>query len=213
MFTGIVEEMGEVLAIVGDCESGNFITIGCRVVIEGARLGESIAVNGTCLTVTELGEGRFTVGLSPETLRRTNLGRLQVGDRVNLERSLTYGGRMGGHYVQGHVDGVGRIAGIMPEGDSLLIRIEPPVEMMRYIVEKGYVAVDGVSLTVAALDVTGFTIAMITYTREAVIMGHQPVGTPVNIEVDIISKYVERLTSAWSAEPAPLESGRRTDAQ
>jgi riboflavin synthase len=120
---------------------------------------------------------------------------------------------MGGHYVQGHVDGVGRIAGIIPEGDSLLIRIEPPVEMMRYIVEKGYVAVDGVSLTVAALDVTGFTIAMITYTREAVIMGHQPVGTPVNIEVDIISKYVERLTSAWSADPAPLESGRRTDAQ
>ncbi|MFZ4792834.1 MAG: riboflavin synthase [Blastocatellia bacterium] len=213
MFTGIVEEMGEVLAIVGDCESGNFITIGCLVVIEGARLGESIAVNGTCLTVTELGEGRFTVGLSPETLRRTNLGRLQVGARVNLERSLTYGGRMGGHYVQGHVDGVGRIAGIIPEGDSLLIRIEPPVEMMRYIVEKGYVAVDGVSLTVAALDVTGFTIAMITYTREAVIMGHQPVGTPVNIEVDIISKYVERLTSAWSPEPAPLESGRRADAE
>jgi riboflavin synthase len=205
--------MGEVLAIVGDCESGNFITIGCLVVIEGARLGESIAVNGTCLTVTELGEGRFTVGLSPETLRRTNLGRLQVGARVNLERSLTYGGRMGGHYVQGHVDGVGRIAGIIPEGDSLLIRIEPPVEMMRYIVEKGYVAVDGVSLTVAALDVTGFTIAMITYTREAVIMGHQPVGTPVNIEVDIISKYVERLTSAWSPEPAPLESGRRADAE
>jgi len=213
MFTGIVEEMGEVLAIVGNCESGNFITIGCLVVIEGARLGESIAVNGTCLTVTELGERRFTVGLSPETLRRTNLGRLQVGARVNLERSLTYGGRMGGHYVQGHVDGVGRIAGIIPEGDSLLIRIEPPVEMMRYIVEKGYVAVDGVSLTVAALDETGFTIAMITYTREAVIMGNQPVGTPVNIEVDIISKYVERLTSAWSTEPVPLESGRRTDAQ
>jgi riboflavin synthase len=203
MFTGIVEEMGQVLAIAGDREQENFMTIGCRLAIEGARIGDSIAVNGTCLTVVTLEEGRFTVGLSPETLRRTSLGRLQVGDPVNLERSLTYGGRMGGHYVQGHVDGVGRLAGITPEGDSLRIRIEPPAELMRYIVEKGYVAVDGVSLTVAALDATGFTIAMIAYTRDAVIMGRQDVGALVNIEVDIIAKYVERLTGAWA--PAPME--------
>lgn len=197
MFTGIVEEMGTVLAIAGDRDAENFITIGCRIVIEGARLGDSIAVNGTCLTVTALAEGQFTVGLSPETLRRTSLGQLQTGDPVNLERSLTYGGRMGGHYVQGHVDGVGRIAAITPEGDSLRFRIEPPAGLLRYIVEKGYVAIDGVSLTVAELDETGFTIAMIAYTREAVIMGRQPVGTSVNIEVDIIAKYVERLTSPW----------------
>lgn len=205
MFTGIVEEMGRVLAIAGDRELENFVTIGCCLAIEGARPGDSIAVNGTCLTVVTLEEGSFTVGLSPETLRRTNLGSLRIGDPVNLERSLTYGGRMGGHYVQGHVDGVGKIAGITPEGDSLRIRVEPPPGLMRYIVEKGYVAVDGVSLTVAALDETGFTIAMIAYTRDAVIMGGQPVGTPVNIEVDIIAKYVERLTTPWS--PGATEGG------
>lgn len=205
MFTGIVEETGKVLAIAGDRELENFVTVGCRAAIDGTRTGDSIAVNGTCLTVVTLEEDRFTVGLSPETLRRTNLGGLAVGDPVNLERSLTYGGRMGGHYVQGHVDGVGRIAGITPEGDSLRIRVEPPAELMRYIVEKGYVAVDGVSLTVAALDATGFTIAMIAYTRDAVIMGRQDVGTPVNIEVDIIAKYVERLTGPWA--PVPVEVG------
>jgi riboflavin synthase len=194
MFTGIVEEMGEVLAIAGDRELENFVTIGCRLAVEGTRIGDSIAVNGTCLTVVTLEDGRFTVGLSPETLRRTNLGELRVGDAVNLERALTYGARMGGHYVQGHVDGVGRIASIIPEGDSLLIRIEPPANLGRYIVEKGYVALDGVSLTVAALDETGFTIAMIAYTRDAVVMGRQDVGARVNIEVDIIAKYVERLT-------------------
>ncbi|NDD65282.1 MAG: riboflavin synthase [Acidobacteria bacterium] len=201
MFTGIVEETGKVLAIAGDRELENFVTVGCRAAIDGTRIGDSIAVNGTCLTVVSLDEGRFTVGLSPETLRRTNLGKLAVGDPVNLERSLTYGGRMGGHYVQGHVDGVGRIAAITPEGDSLLIRIEPPSDLLRYIVEKGYVAVDGVSLTVASLDLTGFTIAMIAYTRDAVIMGSQKPGTPVNIEVDIIAKYVERLTIPWSQVP------------
>ena len=204
MFTGIVEEMGEVLSIAGDRELENFVTIGCRAAIDGTRIGDSIAVNGTCLTVVSLDAGRFTVGLSPETLRRTNFGRLAVGDPVNLERSLTYGGRMGGHYVQGHVDGVGRIAAITPEGDSLLIRIEPPSDLMRYIVEKGYVAVDGVSLTVASLDQTGFTIAMIAYTRDAVIMGRQKVGTPVNIEVDIIAKYVERLTIPWTQVPVEV---------
>lgn len=207
MFTGIVEEMGHVLAIAGDRDAENFITVGCRIVIDGARLGDSIAVNGTCLTVTDLAEGQFTVGLSPETLRRTNLGSLQVGDPVNLERALTYGGRMGGHYVQGHVDGVGRIAGITPEGDSLRIRIEPPDNLLHYIVEKGYVAIDGVSLTVADLDPQGFTIAMIAYTREAVIMGRQPVGTPVNIEVDIMAKYVERLTAAFTVDRADRNSG------
>ncbi len=204
MFSGIVEEMGRVLAIAGDRQEENFITIGCRTAIEGARLGDSIAINGTCLTITTFTDGQFTVGLSPETLRRTSLGALQIGDPVNLERSLTFGGRMGGHYVQGHVDGVGRIAAILPDGDSLRIRIEPPVNLMRYIVEKGYVAVDGVSLTVAELDTVSFTIAMIPYTRDAVIMGRQSVGTSVNIEVDIIAKYVERLTTHLAPAPTPV---------
>jgi riboflavin synthase len=200
MFTGIVEEMGRVLAIVGDQERDNFMTVASSVAREGARLGDSIAINGTCLTVTALSDDSFSIGLSPETLRRTNLGRLQVGDPVNLERSLTFGGRMGGHYVQGHVDGVGTIVGVTPEGDSKRIRIRPPAQLMPYIVEKGYVAVDGVSLTVADLDEESFTIAMIAYTQEAVIMGRQDVGAPVNLEVDIIAKYVERLAQAYRPE-------------
>jgi riboflavin synthase len=200
MFTGIVEEMGRILGIVGDQERGNFMAVGSRIAREGAKLGDSIAVNGTCLTVTALTDDSFTVGLSPETLRRTNLGRLRVGDPVNLERSLAFGGRMGGHYVQGHVDGVGEIVGVMPEGDSKRIRIRPPAQLMPYIVEKGYVAVDGVSLTVAELDDSSFTIAMIAYTQGAVIMGRQGVGAPVNLEVDIIAKYVERLTQAYRPE-------------
>jgi riboflavin synthase len=200
MFTGIVEEMGRVLAIVGDQERDNLMTIGSSTARTGAQLGDSIAVNGTCLTVTALTDESFTVGLSPETLRRTNLGRLRVNDPVNLERSLTFGGRMGGHYVQGHVDGVGEIIAIVPDGESKRIRIRPPRSLLPYIVEKGYVAVDGVSLTVAELDDSSFTIAMIAYTQEAVIMGRQEPGTLVNLEVDIIAKYVERLTQAYRSE-------------
>jgi riboflavin synthase len=200
MFTGIVEEMGRILGIAGDQERGNFMAVGSRIAREGAKLGDSIAINGTCLTITALTDDSFTVGLSPETLRRTNLGRLRVGDPVNLERSLVFGGRMGGHYVQGHVDGVGEIVGVMPEGDSKRIRIRPPAQLMPYIVEKGYIAVDGVSLTVAELDDSSFTIAMIAYTQGAVIMGRQDVGALVNLEVDIIAKYVERLTQAYRPE-------------
>lgn len=200
MFTGIVEEMGRVLAIVGDQERDNLMTIGSSTARTGAQLGDSIAVNGTCLTVTALTDESFTVGLSPETLRRTNLGRLRVNDPVNLERSLTFGGRMGGHYVQGHVDGVGEIIAIVPDGESKRIRIRPPRSLLPYIVEKGYIAVDGVSLTVAELDDSSFTIAMIAYTQEAVIMGRQEPGALVNLEVDIIAKYVERLTQAYRSE-------------
>jgi riboflavin synthase len=205
MFTGIVEEIGHVLELAGDQARDNFMTVGSRIARADARLGDSIAINGTCLTVTALADDRFTVGLSPETLRRTNLGQLRAGDPVNLERSLTFGGRMGGHYVQGHVDGVGEIVGVTPEGDSKRIRIRPPANLMPYIVEKGYVAVDGVSLTVAELDATTFTIALIAYTQEAVIMGRQEVGTPVNLEVDIIAKYVERLTQAYRPEARDAE--------
>ncbi|PDW00113.1 riboflavin synthase [Candidatus Chloroploca asiatica] len=200
MFTGIVEEIGRVIQIVGDQERDNMLTIASRVAREGARLGDSIAINGTCLTVTDLATDQFRVGLSPETLRRTNLGQLQVGDPVNLERSLTFGGRMGGHYVQGHVDGIGVIVGVVPEGDAKRIRIQPPSQLMPYIVEKGYIAVDGVSLTVADLDETTFTIAMIAYTQQAVIMGQQTEEAIVNLEVDIIAKYVERLTQAYRGE-------------
>jgi riboflavin synthase len=200
MFTGIVEEMGTVAHIVGDQDQANQLTVNCHTVLEGTRTGDSIAVNGTCLTVTALTNHSFTVGLSPETLRRTNLGLLKVGDPVNLERALAFGGRMGGHYVQGHVDGIGEIVAIVPEGDSKRVTIRPPARLLPYIVEKGYIAVDGVSLTVAEMGRDTFTVALVAYTQSAVIMGHQQVGALVNIEVDIIAKYVERLVEAYRRE-------------
>ncbi|MBO9347199.1 riboflavin synthase [Chloroflexus sp. MS-CIW-1] len=200
MFTGIVEEMGTVAHIVGDQDQANQLTVNCHTVLEGTRIGDSIAVNGTCLTVTALTNHSFTVGLSPETLRRTNLGLLKVGDPVNLERALAFGGRMGGHYVQGHVDGIGEIVAIVPEGDSKRVTIRPPARLLPYIVEKGYIAVDGVSLTVAEMGRDTFTVALVAYTQSAVIMGHQQVGALVNIEVDIIAKYVERLVEAYRRE-------------
>jgi riboflavin synthase len=200
MFTGIVEEMGTVAHIVGDQDQANQLTVNCHTVLEGTRIGDSIAVNGTCLTVTALTNHSFTVGLSPETLRRTNLGLLKVGDPVNLERALAFGGRMGGHYVQGHVDGIGEIVAIVPEGDSKRVTIRPPARLLPYIVEKGYIAVDGVSLTVAEMGRDTFTVALVAYTQSAVIMGHQQVGALVNIEVDIIAKYVERLVETYRRE-------------
>lgn len=193
MFTGIVEEVGKVQAATTDAPAGNFLTINCTIAIEDAQLGDSIAVNGVCLTVTEITAEHFTIGVSPETLRRTNLGLLKPGAPVNLERSLQFGGRMGGHYVQGHVDGVGTITKIVPEGDSLRITIKPPTHLLPYIVEKGYIAVDGTSLTVAERHADSFTIALIDFSRQKVILGQQQEGAVVNLEVDIMAKYVESI--------------------
>lgn len=195
MFTGIVEEVGSVRTATLDAEQGNAITIACRTVVSDAHLGDSIAINGICLTVTAFEQDSFTVGVSPETLRRTNLGLLNAGDQVNLERSLAFGGRIGGHYVQGHVDGTGEIIRVVSDGDSLRVTIRPPERLMPYIVEKGYIAVDGTSLTVAERTPTDFTIALIAYTRSAVIMGQQREGAQVNLEVDIMAKYVESISS------------------
>ncbi|MGB9753014.1 MAG: riboflavin synthase [Roseiflexus castenholzii] len=197
MFTGIVEEIGNVIDIASNLPQGNFVQVASHTAREGARIGDSIAVNGACLTITELGDRWFRFGLSPETLQRTNLGRLRVHDPVNLERSLAFGSRMGGHYVQGHIDGIGEIVAITPEGDSKRVRIRPPAQLLPYIVEKGYIAIDGVSLTVTDVNESTFGIALVAYTQEAVIMGRQGVGAMVNIEVDIIAKYVERLLQAY----------------
>ena len=193
MFTGIVEEMGVVRAVQLGQERDNTLTIGCRTAIEDAKLGDSIAVNGVCLTVTALDPDGFTAGVSPETLRRTSLGDLEVGSPVNLERSLRFGGRMGGHYVQGHVDGAGTITAVVPDGESLRVTIAPPASLLPYIVEKGYITVDGVSLTVAERHPDTFVIALIAYTQNAVIMGRQGPGTRLNLEVDILAKYVENV--------------------
>ncbi|MGH2668559.1 MAG: riboflavin synthase, partial [bacterium] len=173
---------------------------GTRLVIRSgealsvARVGDSIAVNGACLTVVHLRDGEFATDLSAETLRRTTLRSLRPGDAVNLERPLRLDQRLGGHLVQGHVDGVGRITAILPHGGGTWMEITPPAELMRYLAEKGSVAVDGVSLTVAAIgDASRFAVALIPHTLAVTTLGRRGCGNEVNIEVDILSKYVERL--------------------
>lgn len=195
MFTGIVEEIGRVRGLerVG---SGVQLTVGAERVLADLRVGDSIAVDGACLTVTALQDGAFTVGLAPETLRRTNLGERQPGDGVNLERAVAVGGRLGGHYVQGHVDGVGKVLARVPEGDSLRVTFSAPPDLMRYLVVKGFVCVDGVSLTVTGVAADSFQVALVAYTQQAVTLGTKPVGATVNLEVDVIAKYVERLLEA-----------------
>ena len=197
MFTGIVEEQGTIITAHTGHDRDNTLLIQANAVLQGTQIGDSISVAGVCLTVTAHTDNQFLVGLSPETLRCTNLGTLRAGDSVNLERALTYGGRMGGHYVQGHVDGIAHITAIRHEGESKFITITPPRDLLKYIVMKGYIAIDGVSLTIAALDDTSFGIAMIAHTQAVVTMGNQTVGTPVNIEVDIMAKYVERISSVY----------------
>ena len=193
MFTGIVEEIGTIRAANTGQERDNTLVIGCAVASSDAHIGDSIAVNGVCLTVTEFGPDWFAVGLSPETLRRTNLGQLKPGDPVNLERAVAVGQRMGGHYVQGHVDATGEIVAIRPEGESNVVTVRAPGQLMRYIVEKGFIAVDGTSLTITATTEDTFSLAIIAHTQAWAIIGRQQVGDTVNLEVDILAKYVENI--------------------
>lgn len=193
MFTGIVEEVGRVKRV-----EGTRLTFSAGVVLEGTRPGDSIAVNGACLTAVELTPHSFTVDVTPETLRRTNLGGLRPGVPVNLERPLAANGRLGGHFVQGHVDDTGRLAALQPEGDSLLATIEAPEALMRYIVEKGYVAVDGASLTAFNCTARSFQVALVQYTQTHATLAGLPLGAPVNLEVDMIGKYVEKLLAGRS---------------
>jgi riboflavin synthase len=192
MFTGLVEEMGSVrdLVTIGDQTR---LSIAAKTAREGLALGDSVAVDGTCLTVIELDPEGFWVGLSPETLKRTNFDERMAGDRVNLERSLLVGGRLGGHYVQGHVDGVGRVAEKRPDGDSLRMYFTGPDDLMPYIVVKGYICLDGVSLTVTEKNGNRFGVALVAYTQMMITMPTKPVGASVNIEVDVFAKYVESL--------------------
>ena len=188
MFTGIVEEIGTVKAV-----SPTTLTVAADKVLEDTGPGDSIAVNGVCLTATELSSDSFAVEVMPETLRRTNLGSLQPGDRVNLERPLAVGGRFGGHFVQGHVDGTGTVASAKPEGDAILLKCEAPAEITRYIVEKGFIAVDGVSLTVVECSTAAFSVSLVGYTQTNTTLGGAKPPDVVNLEVDIIAKYAERL--------------------
>jgi riboflavin synthase len=189
MFTGIVEERGVV-----EARADHVLSVACRVVLRDADVGTSLAVNGVCLTVVERTESSLRFDLSEETLARTSLRRLTAGDPVNLERPVTLAGRLGGHLVQGHVDGVGTVAAVTPDDTGgASVRIVVPAELLRYLVPKGSVAVDGVSLTVASLDDEGCTIAVIPHTRAVTTFGSIGEGDPVNIETDVLAKYVERL--------------------
>jgi riboflavin synthase len=187
LFTGIVEEVGTVRAL----GSGR-LSVSAGRVLEKTRLGDSIAVNGACLTVTALDSASFTVDVMPETLRHTNLGLLRPGSSVNLERALMVGGRLGGHFVQGHVDATGKVMALKAEGDAVIARFAAPPEVLRYVVEKGFVAVDGVSLTVVSSDGTSLSVSLVGYTLKQTTLGSRRVGDAVNLEADIIAKYVEK---------------------
>jgi riboflavin synthase len=192
VFTGIVEEVGRVISSAGDFK------IAAAKVLDGMQKGDSMAVNGVCLTVTALDDKSFSADVMPETLDKTNLGLLRPGDGVNLERPLSANGRLGGHFVQGHIDDTGRVSSVDRRGESLLLSFDVPTRLMPYIVEKGFIAVDGVSLTVVARDNNFFQVSIVGYTRENTTLGNRGVGDVVNLEVDIIAKYVEQLNKPHS---------------
>jgi riboflavin synthase len=194
VFTGIIEEMGKVIS----ARPGN-LTVAAGKVLEDMEDGASIAVNGVCLTVTGFDNKSFTVEVMEETLSRTNLGLLKTGDGVNLERPLTLGGRLGGHLVQGHIDTTGRVISVTPRGESIIIGFEAPPRLMSYIVEKGFIAVDGASLTIVSRNSSSFQVSLVSYTRQNTILGSRRVGDTVNLEADIIAKYVERFSRNGSS--------------
>ena len=194
MFTGLVEELGIISKI-----TQTEIWIEASVVIKDLGIKDSISVNGACLTVVDLKENTFRVDVVPETLTRTDLGYLAIGDKVNLERSAQLGGRLGGHIVQGHVDGTAAITSIVEDGTSWSIEFQIPNTLSRYIVEKGFICVDGASLTVVNCDEKSFSIALIPYTKDNTVLGLKRVGSTVNIETDIIGKYLEKLSTGDQA--------------
>jgi riboflavin synthase len=201
MFTGIVEELGVVEAIVDQDDAVRLTVRGPHVMVD-AGLGDSIAVNGCCLTVAERDQETFTADVMRETLEKTSLGALDVGDRVNLERAVTPQTRLGGHIVQGHVDGTGRIVARTPSEHWEVVEVSLPAAIARYLVPKGSITVDGISLTVVEVGEETFTISLIPETLSRTTLGFKQPGDPVNLEVDVIAKYVERLLDARAGEPA-----------
>lgn len=192
MFTGIVEELGTVIAIEPLTDSAR-IRIEGPLVTSDAVHGASIAVNGVCLTVVEFGDGQFSADVMNETLLRSSLGGLKAGTRVNLERPVTLAARLGGHLVQGHVDGTGQIVSRTPSENWEIVRISLPDDLGRYVVEKGSITVDGVSLTVVDAERDSFSVSLIPTTLELTTLGYKTAGDPVNLEVDVVAKYVERM--------------------
>ena len=191
MFTGIIEEVGTVK----ETERG-LLVIGCQKVLRGTNLGDSIAINGVDLTVAQMEEDSFLANVMPETYRRSNLETLSKGDAVNLERSLTLASRLSGHLVRGVVEGRGQLLSLAPEADAILARYAAPPELMRYVVVKGPIAVDGVSLTVVERDESSFTVSLVAYTQANTNLTRRKPGDAVNLETDIIARYVEQLLAA-----------------
>ena len=200
MFTGLVEEMGRVVEIQVEERSAK-LTVSAPLVHQGVKIGDSVAVNGCCLTVIGRQADRLTFDAVPETLIRANLGSLCPGEKVNLERSLEVGARLGGHFVQGHIDGVGTVLGMTPDENAVVMEIGMPVPLRRYFVEKGSVCVDGVSLTVASTLPTSFTVWTIPHTRAVTTLGDREVGDRVNLECDLLGKYIERLLAEREGTP------------
>lgn len=205
MFTGIVEEMGHIAAIRKGSASA-VLTIEASKVLEGTKIGDSIAVNGICLTVTGMKEHSFTADVMAETLRRSSLGALGRGAAVNLERAMAADGRFGGHIVSGHIDGTGEIASMQREDNAVWVEVATPQHLLRYIVEKGSIAIDGISLTVAKVTDTGFFVSLIPHTGEETTLLSKKVGDPVNLENDIVGKYVERFMTFDETEKSQKSS-------
>lgn len=197
MFTGIIEEVGTI-EVVRRVNLGGLLTIRAGAVLPGMKAGDSIAVNGVCLTVVRFGETSFACDLSTETLERTSFGKAHEGQLVNLERPLSVGARLGGHFVQGHVDALGRLAFNNLSGTGAVIGIEHPRDLDRYLVQKGSIAVDGISLTIASIEKDFFTVAVIPYTLQNTNLRNVRIGDSVNLEADILGKHIERLLRSRS---------------
>lgn len=206
MFTGIIEEIGTVRRIERGA-AGARLTIGAKAVLEGTKIGDSIATNGVCLTVVSMTADSFSADVMAESLRRSGLGQLQSGSPVNLERAMAANGRFGGHIVSGHIDGTGTVASQKREDNAVWVTVHAPAALLRYIVEKGSIAIDGVSLTVAAVDETGFSVSIIPHTgSETILLGKKP-GETVNLECDVIGKYVEKLLTPYGKDEGTAKSG------
>jgi riboflavin synthase len=208
MFSGIVEEIGRIERV-SESSAGWTLTISCRTVLDDVRLGDSIAVDGVCLTVASFSSTSFTANIQPVTARRSSLGTKRPGALLNLERSLALGGRIGGHYVQGHVDDVGRIAGRRQDGASVIVEIDLSPDVMRYVVERGFVAVDGASLTVMRRRPSGIAVSLVAHTQQHITLPALPTGAPVNIETDVFARYVERLVDSQQPSGVTLEALQR----
>ncbi|KPJ63993.1 riboflavin synthase subunit alpha [candidate division KD3-62 bacterium DG_56] len=207
MFTGIIEEIGRVAAV--DVRGADRrLSIEAPLVCEGLRVGDSVAVSGPCLTVDAIGDDGFQATITPETIERSTLGRLRPGSRVNLERALRLGDRLSGHLVAGHVDAVGEITDLRPEGDGAWLAVRYPRELAPFIVPKGSIAVDGISLTPVEVSTDRFTVALVRHTLEATTLGSARVGDAVNLEADLLARYVQRLLGRESEPPAGLTEER-----